>query len=35
MMRCIRFATQLNFQIEDETWVALEHMAERIKIVSG
>ena len=35
MMRCIRFATQLNFQIEDETWVALERMAERIKIVSG
>ena len=35
MMRCIRFATQLNFQIEDETFVALERMAERIKIVSG
>ena len=35
MMRCIRFATQLNFQIEDETFVALERMAERINIVSG
>jgi putative nucleotidyltransferase with HDIG domain len=35
MMRCIRFATQLNFQIEEETFVALERMAERIKIVSG
>ncbi|MBR6121836.1 MAG: HD domain-containing protein [Prevotella sp.] len=35
MMRCIRFATQLNFQIEDETFTALEHMADRIKIVSG
>ncbi len=35
MMRCIRFATQLNFQIEDETFEALQHMAGRIKIVSG
>ena len=35
MMRCIRFATQLNFQIEEETFVALERMAERITIVSG
>ena len=35
MMRCIRFATQLNFQIEDETFEALERMANRIKIVSG
>ena len=35
MMRCIRFATQLNFRIEEETFVALERMAERIKIVSG
>ena len=35
MMRCIRFATQLNFQIEDETFEALEQMADRIKIVSG
>ena len=35
MMRCIRFATQLHFQIEDETFVALERMADRIGIVSG
>lgn len=35
MMRCIRFATQLNFRIEDETFEGLERMAERIKIVSG
>ena len=35
MMRCIRFATQLNFQIEKETFDALSRMADRIKIVSG
>jgi putative nucleotidyltransferase with HDIG domain len=35
MMRCIRFATQLNFQIEEETFDALGRMADRIKIVSG
>ena len=35
MMRCIRFATQLNFEIEEETFDALTRMAERIKIVSG
>ena len=35
MMRCIRFATQLNFQIEEETFEALSRMADRIKIVSG
>ena len=35
MMRCIRFATQLNFEIEDETFEALQRMAQRIKIVSG
>ena len=35
MMRCVRFATQLNFQIEPETYDALERMANRIKIVSG
>ena len=35
MMRCIRFATQLNFQIEDATFEALERMADRIRIVSG
>ena len=35
MMRCIRFATQLNFHIEPETFEALQRMADRIKIVSG
>ena len=35
MMRCIRFATQLNFQIEDETFAGLQRMADRIRIVSG
>ena len=35
MMRCIRFATQLNFQIEEATFDALQRMADRIKIVSG
>ena len=35
MMRCIRFATQLNFEIEQETFDALQRMADRIKIVSG
>lgn len=34
MMRCIRFATQLNFFIEDETFDALTRNAERIDIVS-
>lgn len=35
MMRCVRFATQLGFQIYDETFEALERNAERIKIVSA
>ncbi len=35
MMRCVRFATQLNFYIEDETFEALERNAERIKIISA
>ena len=35
MMRCIRFATQLRFTIEDETFEALQRNAERIKIISG
>ena len=35
MMRCIRFATQLKFMIEEETFEALERNAYRIKIVSG
>ena len=34
MMRCIRFATQLNFYIEDETFMALERNKERIGIIS-
>ena len=35
MLRCIRFATQLRFLIDDETFDALERNAERIKIISG
>ena len=35
MMRCVRFATQLNFQIEPETYEALSRNAERLKIISG
>ena len=35
MMRCIRFATQLNFYIEEETFDALQRNAERIRIISG
>ncbi len=34
MLRCVRFATQLNFQIEDETFQSLEKNRERIKIIS-
>jgi len=34
MMRCVRFATQLRFQIEEETADALKRNAERIKIIS-
>ena len=34
MMRCVRFATQLHFQIEEETQQALVRNAERIKIIS-
>ena len=34
MMRCIRFATQLNFHIEEETFQALCDNKERIKIIS-
>lgn len=34
MLRCIRFATQLHFQIEEETMEALKRNAERIKIIS-
>lgn len=35
MLRCIRFATQLKFFIDDETFSALERNASRIKIISG
>ena len=35
MLRCVRFATQLRFFIEDETFDALTRNAERIKIISG
>lgn len=34
MMRAIRFATQLDFTIEEETYKAIERNADRIKIVS-
>lgn len=34
MMRCVRFATQLKFVIEEETFEALERNKERIKIIS-
>lgn len=35
MLRCIRFATQLNFFIDYDTFSALERNRERIKIISG
>ena len=35
MMRCVRFATQLGFFIDDETFDALSRNAERLKIISG
>ena len=35
MMRCIRFAAQLRFFIDDDTFDALARNAERIKIISG
>lgn len=35
MMRCVRFATQLKFFIEDETFEALMRNADRLKIISG
>jgi poly(A) polymerase len=34
MMRCVRFATQLNFHIDEETFEALERNKERISIIS-
>lgn len=35
MLRCVRFAAQLNFFIDDETFDALTRNAERISIISG
>ncbi len=35
MMRCIRFATQLNFYIDDDTFESLCRNRERIEIISG
>ena len=35
MLRCVRFATQLNFEIEEETREALARNADRLKIISG
>lgn len=35
MLRCIRFSSQLLFDIDDETFEALGRNAERIKIISG
>ncbi len=35
MMRCVRFATQLNFNIEEQTFEALCRNAERLDIISG
>ena len=35
MMRCIRFATQLNFRIEEDTFNAIERNKERISIISA
>ncbi|MBR5061297.1 MAG: HD domain-containing protein [Prevotella sp.] len=35
MMRCIRFATQLDFYIEDETFDAIRRNVDRIRIISG
>ncbi|PZR20610.1 MAG: tRNA nucleotidyltransferase [Flavobacterium psychrophilum] len=35
MMRAIRFASQLNFTIEEESLKAIERNKERIKIISG
>ena len=35
MMRCVRFATQLNFRIDDSTFEALVRNKERISIISS
>ncbi|MGK7371263.1 MAG: CCA tRNA nucleotidyltransferase, partial [Candidatus Halalkalibacterium sp. M3_1C_030] len=34
MMRAVRFATQLNFEIEENTYKAIEEMAPRLDIIS-
>ena len=34
MMRCIRFATQLNFYIDDDTFESLCRNKDRIEIIS-
>lgn len=34
MMRAVRFATQLNFEIEEETFAAIRKMAPRLSIIS-
>lgn len=34
MMRAIRFASQLGFSIEENTWKGIQQMADRIKIIS-
>jgi putative nucleotidyltransferase with HDIG domain len=34
MLRAIRFATQLNFEIDPTTFLAIQHEAHRIKIIS-
>jgi putative nucleotidyltransferase with HDIG domain len=34
MMRCVRFATQLNFYIDDDTFEALSRNKQRIEIIS-
>jgi len=35
MLRCVRFATQLNFHIDDDTFDALQRNADRLKIISA
>lgn len=35
MLRCVRFASQLKFNIEEETFDALQRNAQRLKIISG
>lgn len=35
MLRCVRFSAQLKFNIDDETFDALQRNAQRLKIISG